>query len=82
MVPLVDPKWVCHALLERLQLPSPFYTMVDNALTGIYWPNYYKLAGSRVSGIRSKEKRLDVECMSLIVVLVKLVYRLDDVTEL
>lgn len=81
-LPLTDPKWVCHTLLERLQLPQCFYTMLDNALTGVYWPECRKCVDHFKDTSCWKEKRLDVECMAFLVCIIKMIYRLDDVYEL
>lgn len=82
-LPQVDPKWMCHALLERLQLPRAFGTMVDRALSGVYRPEYQrKCAGLKQDTSKWKEKRPDVECMALVICIMKMIYRLDDVHEL
>lgn len=81
-LPPGDPEWVCHTLLERLQLPQAFQRMVENALRGVYWPQGRRLMESSLDLSRWKDKRLDVECMALIVCVVKMIYRLDDEYEL
>ena len=80
-LPVVDPRWMCHALLERLQLPGAFGRMVDRALSDVYSPEYQR-RGAGLNQDKWKEKRPDVECMGLIICIVKMIYRLDDVHEL
>ena len=88
MIPLpkltpLDPKWVCHTLLERLQLPALFFSMVDQALDGgVYRPNCRQFEDHFIDTSKWREKRLDVECMGLIICVMKMVYRLDDSYEL
>jgi len=82
-LPLVDLKWVCHTLLKRLHLPTAFYSMVDNALKGVYWPDQHsRFKEEYLDTSRWKEKRPDLECMALIIFILKMVYKLDDVYEL
>ncbi len=82
-LPHLDPKWVCHHLLERLQLPRAFHSMVDNALEGgVYSPEYRQFVDHYIDTSHWREKRPDVECMGLIIFIVKMVYRLDDSYEL
>ena len=79
----LDPKWVCHILLERLQLPAAFHSMVGRALDGgVYWPNYQRFVDHYIDTSKWREKRPDVECMALIICIMKIVYRLDDCYEL
>ena len=57
--------------------------MVSRALDGVYWPEYRKSVDYEyVPLFRWREKRLDLECMALIVCVMKMVYGLDDVQEL
>ena len=57
--------------------------MVDNALSGgVYMPNYRKCEDHYLDTSRWREKRPDVECMGLIICIMKIVYRLDDRYEL
>ena len=79
---LGDPKWVCHILLERLQLPRSFYIMLDRALVSVYRPRSREEEEHFRDITSWKEKRSDLECLALIVCVMKMIYRLDDVCEL
>ena len=68
----LNPKWVCHTLVERLQLPASFHSMVEKALCDVYCLEHVDRNG----------RRLDVECMALIMCVMKMIYRLDDRHEL
>lgn len=79
-MPQIDPKWVCSTLLERLQLPASFHLMLERALARVYWPDYRKREFVNVT--KWMEKRLDLECMALVMFVMKMIYRLDGVQEL
>ena len=82
-LPMLDPKWVCHTLLKRLCLPAAFHGMVDRVLEGgVYKPEYRKGEGESKDTSMWREKRPDVECIALIICIIKMVYRLDDCYEL
>lgn len=65
-------------MLDRLQLPGSFRVMVERALGEVYWPEYRKC----MDPTRWRERRLDLECMGVIICVMKMVYRLDGVREL
>ncbi len=74
-MPMLDPRWVCRVLLEKLQLPACFHSMLDKFLVGVDWSSDHIFS-------RKREKRQDVTYMAILVILIKLIYRLDDVYEL
>ena len=82
-LPPLDPKWVCHRLLEKLQLPPAFHSMVDNVLDGGAYVPATRRFLDLYNGIGPwREKRPDIECMGFVIFVMKMVYRLDDIYEL
>jgi len=78
-LPPVDVKWIGHTLIDRLSLPQCIHTILDHTLSTVFMP-------CQEEELRFKlvpfTKRPDVECMALVVVVLKMLYRLDDAYEL
>lgn len=54
--------------------------MVDRAVVGVYSPHFMDCFSrfQTALGRRKKQKRFDCECLGVVIMVLRLVYRLDD----
>ena len=74
-IPSVDPGPICHTIIDRLCLSPCFHSFLDKALLSVHRPSFE-------DSFRRVDLRFDGECLALVVVLVRLIYNLDDSYEL
>ena len=74
-IPTINPTTMCRIFTERLHLPEYFSKMVGRALNCIESPEFD-------AAFIHTHRTFEIRCMSLIVYLLKMAYRLDDIYEL
>ena len=74
-LPSQEPSPVCHTIIDRLQLSPCFHSLLDKALLCVHRPAFEEC-------FRHVDRRFDGECMALVLMLVRLIYKLDDDCEL
>ncbi|CAI8033148.1 hypothetical protein GBAR_LOCUS18692 [Geodia barretti] len=69
-LPTPDPRAISHIIIDRLRLTECFKRLVDRAMATVYLP------------LGFTGRRLDLECAAVIIIMLRILYGLDDRVEL
>lgn len=82
LIPAPDPSYICHVLVDRLYLSASFHVIVDKALSCLNWPKFEESFAGHTVVYTYQKQHFDGDCVALIIMLIRLFYKLDDVYEL